>query len=198
MPLYQSTFVMALAATALAQTSLYIPGFDPQAISADVEGVDAQGRTTWLLHGGAPSGTFTDPGDVFPATATLVEDASEAHLTLVFDSVTVGADCSISGNVAVCSAIESGTPVTETETFTPIEVQAGTTAALAATTSVPNSGGSNSGGAGTTAAPSNSQQTKSTPSPTQTTSTKATSNGARALAPYIGLFAIIPAMTVFL
>lgn len=49
---------------ALAQTSLFIPGFDPQPISADILGVDAQGRTTWALHKGAPTDTFDDSGFV--------------------------------------------------------------------------------------------------------------------------------------
>ena len=30
-------------------TSLYIPGFDPQPISADIVGVDSSGHTTWDL-----------------------------------------------------------------------------------------------------------------------------------------------------
>lgn len=43
-----------------AQTSLFIPGFDPQPISADILGVDSESRTTWALHKGAVTGTFED------------------------------------------------------------------------------------------------------------------------------------------
>lgn len=34
-------------------TSLYVPGFTAQPMSADVLGVDAEGRTTWALQGEA-------------------------------------------------------------------------------------------------------------------------------------------------
>lgn len=48
-----------------AQVTLYIPGTDPEPITADVEGVDDQGRTTWRLAPGVASGTFTEvPTDV--------------------------------------------------------------------------------------------------------------------------------------
>ncbi|KAF8969591.1 hypothetical protein BDZ97DRAFT_1754435 [Flammula alnicola] len=40
-------------------TALYIPGFDPQPISADVIGVGPDGRTTWALHQGKPDATDT-------------------------------------------------------------------------------------------------------------------------------------------
>lgn len=53
-----------------AQTSLYIPGFDPQPISADIMGVDSEGRTTWALHKGAATGT-TDDGSDFVGTGVF-------------------------------------------------------------------------------------------------------------------------------
>ena len=48
----------------LAQTSIYIPGFDAQAITADVEGVDAEGRTTRRIGPGVTSGTYEDPAGI--------------------------------------------------------------------------------------------------------------------------------------
>lgn len=45
-----------------AQTSLYIPGFDPQPVSANVLGVGSDGRTTWQIQPGQPSGTLSDVG----------------------------------------------------------------------------------------------------------------------------------------
>lgn len=48
-------------ATARSQTStsLYIPGFDPQAVSANVAGIGADGATTWILHQGSRDPTDT-------------------------------------------------------------------------------------------------------------------------------------------
>ncbi|RDB22195.1 hypothetical protein Hypma_010690 [Hypsizygus marmoreus] len=113
--------------SAFAQTSLYIPGFDPQPISADNLGVDAQGRTTWALHQGALTGTFDDSG--FVGTATLVEGPNDVSFTYVppGGEFTVGRECSLSGVLAICSATISGEAITETETASLIEVQAGTT-----------------------------------------------------------------------
>lgn len=54
---------------ALAQTSLYVPGFDPQPLSAKQVGV-ADGRTTWELVAGQPTGTF-DNSD-FPGTGSCL------------------------------------------------------------------------------------------------------------------------------
>lgn len=43
-------------------TALYIPGFDPQPLIADVGGVGSGDHTTWLIHAGKPTGT-EDPSD---------------------------------------------------------------------------------------------------------------------------------------
>ena len=48
-------------------TTLYIPLVDPQPITADIEGVDASGHTTWRLGPGVPSGTLTPNGAPFPS-----------------------------------------------------------------------------------------------------------------------------------
>lgn len=53
-----------------AQVSLYIPGVDPQALSATALGVGPGGRTTWEIHPGVTSGdydevTFSGTGESF-------------------------------------------------------------------------------------------------------------------------------------
>lgn len=53
---------MGFCEVVTAQKSLFIPGFDPQPISADVAGVDQEGRTTWILQPGVFSGSFDDSG----------------------------------------------------------------------------------------------------------------------------------------
>lgn len=40
-----------------ADTSLFIPGFDPQPLSVENLGTDGQGRTTWEIVPGTPTGT---------------------------------------------------------------------------------------------------------------------------------------------
>ena len=47
-----------------AQATLYIPGFDPQAITADVEGVAADGHTTWRIGPGVTSSPYEDPAGI--------------------------------------------------------------------------------------------------------------------------------------
>ncbi|KAI0780529.1 hypothetical protein BD413DRAFT_607818 [Trametes elegans] len=120
------------ASLAAAQTSLYIPGFDPQAITADVEGVDAQGRTTWRIGPGVTSGTYDDAAGII-GSATLVADATEAHLVWQnsLAGMSLSEDCAINNGVGVCTAVASVTGATEivtavaTETAIAFEVQAG-------------------------------------------------------------------------
>ncbi|KAI0331078.1 hypothetical protein GY45DRAFT_1361029 [Cubamyces sp. BRFM 1775] len=134
-----SASTLALLATlqasiVLAQTSLYIPGFDAQAITADVEGVDAQGRTTWRIGPGAMSGTYEDPAGII-GSATLVADATEAHLVWENTevSMTLSEDCAIANGLAVCGVVADvdGTiqSMTATETASAFEVQGATGAA---------------------------------------------------------------------
>lgn len=112
-----------------AQTSLYIPGFDPQPISVNQLGVGSDGRTTWELQPGVTSGSFDDIG--FAGTATLVEGPSDAHLIWTYPAGGLGIDesCVINGGIAVCTvaAASGNTVVTdiETESAVPFEVQGG-------------------------------------------------------------------------
>ncbi|EIW60219.1 uncharacterized protein TRAVEDRAFT_70670 [Trametes versicolor FP-101664 SS1] len=123
------------ASLAVAQTSLYVPGFDPQALSVQVEGVDAQGRTTYLIGPGAASGTF-DADDGLIGTATLVADATEAHIVYVdtLASLSVSEDCQVANGQAVCSGVVSAEgavqTVVVTESATPFAVQVGSATAV--------------------------------------------------------------------
>ncbi|KAH9900954.1 hypothetical protein C8Q73DRAFT_786370 [Cubamyces lactineus] len=162
-----SASMLALLATlpasiVLAQTSLYIPGFDPQAITADVEGVDAQGRTTWRIGPGVTSGTYEDPAGII-GSATLVADATEAHLIWENSqvSMTLSEDCAIANGLAVCGVVADvdGTAqsMTATETVSAFEVQGATgaaptnTAASAGSSDAGSQTGSDSGSSAPTA-----------------------------------------------
>ncbi|KAH9852726.1 hypothetical protein C2E23DRAFT_825044 [Lenzites betulinus] len=131
-----ATVAVLQAALAAAQTSLYIPGFDPQAVTADIEGVDAQGRTTWRLGPGVTSGAFDEPGGLI-GSATLVADATEAHLVYANTDVPVSLseDCVIANGLATCSGVASAAGTEEsivvTETASPFEVQGAAASASA-------------------------------------------------------------------
>jgi len=45
----------------VAETSLYIPGFDEQPVSVDILGVGLDGRTTWQIVPSKPTGTISSP-----------------------------------------------------------------------------------------------------------------------------------------
>ncbi|KAJ7706951.1 hypothetical protein B0H17DRAFT_1034924 [Mycena rosella] len=140
------------AAAADTETSIIVPFGDPQAISADILGVDAKlGRTTWALRQGAYTGTWTDPQGSFPGTATLVEGADYASFTYAVappDGFTVGGECSLKDGLAVCVAAGEGTTVTETDSVTAFGVEIAQTAAPP----VP-SGSGNSGAGGASGTP---------------------------------------------
>jgi len=173
--------LVLFAASVLAQTSLFIPGFDPQPLSADILGVDVQGRTTWALHAGSPTDTFSNAE--FIGTATLVEGPNDASLTYVAPAAqfTIGIDCTLSDTLAVCSATSGGTVATATETVTRFAVQGGTTAPLTSTGST---------------TPQSSQ-------PSQTslkTATPSSTSNARMLTPFItlGLFILTTLVAVLI
>ncbi|KAF5330577.1 hypothetical protein D9619_005273 [Psilocybe cf. subviscida] len=99
MMFYFARFVLLLAHlrwnTVLAQTSLYIPGFDPQPIAASVVGVGSDGRTTWALQKGQADTTDTKSYADFHGTATLVQGPKDASLTYADASAqfTIGVAC---------------------------------------------------------------------------------------------------------
>ncbi|KAI0351657.1 hypothetical protein OH77DRAFT_1429485 [Trametes cingulata] len=162
------TFVLALVLaaagvqSAVAATTLFIPGVDVQPITADIEGVDASGHTTWRVGPGVPSGTYTEDGLVV-VSATLVAGPTDVHFVEndTADDFAVTEDCAISGGVAVCTVsghIQGQTRVDiETDTVSGFEVQfdtaqlasvTGTAATPASTTADPASGTAASGSGG--------------------------------------------------
>ncbi|KAK7693920.1 hypothetical protein QCA50_003494 [Cerrena zonata] len=150
-----------LLQSAVAQTSLYIPGFDPQPISAGIIGVGSDGRTTWQLQPGVTSGSFDDIGLI--GTATLVAGPNDVKVIIDSNGLVLNEDCAINGNIADCTvvAVVDGTTTTDTaqDTVSPFEIQPGSVATSAGSqaTPAPSSGASTSGSSG-------SSQAGSTPS----------------------------------
>ncbi|KAH8985095.1 hypothetical protein EDB92DRAFT_2091885 [Lactarius akahatsu] len=111
-----------------ADASIFIPGFDPQPLSAGELGTDGQGRTTWEIVPGTPTGTLDEAA--FVGTATLVEGPNDAHL--VYNnaqmSVTLDIQCGITSGFAACTG-DAGYGVTPfifpTNAVQPILVQGG-------------------------------------------------------------------------
>ncbi|KAI0334143.1 hypothetical protein GY45DRAFT_1367675 [Cubamyces sp. BRFM 1775] len=119
-------------AQSAAATSLYIPLLDPQPITADIEGVDDSGHTTWRLGPGVASGTLTDDSGLF-TSATLVAGATDAHLIENDPSLSfaITIDCGLNSGIAACTAIGSAagivSTVTTTEAVSAFEVQVAST-----------------------------------------------------------------------
>ncbi|KAI0752160.1 hypothetical protein C8Q74DRAFT_360490 [Fomes fomentarius] len=129
-----SALVAPYHAANAAAVSLFIPGpgIAEQAITADVQGIDSEGRTTWILKQGTPSGTLNPVGPAF--TATLVAGPKDVHI--VQDNVeglndTLNQDCGINedGSFAVCTLSASGAASVGvfTTSVVQFEVQAGMT-----------------------------------------------------------------------
>lgn len=49
---------------------LYIPGAEEQPLSVQQLGTDGDGRTSWVIGPGTPTGTFTDPNVQFTGEET--------------------------------------------------------------------------------------------------------------------------------
>jgi len=133
----------------LGQISLYVPGFDPQPLSANELGVGTDGRTTWEIQAGAATGTEEV---AFPGTATLVEGSSDAVLAYNIPALTMSVveACSIADGIAVCTAVANGaTTVVETETASGFLVQGGATAVASVTSTAGSSSATATGPAAT-------------------------------------------------
>ncbi|TFY77816.1 hypothetical protein EWM64_g6196, partial [Hericium alpestre] len=119
------------AGLASAEFSMYIPGMDPQPISASEIGVDSQGRTSWLI---TPMTTGEEAGLLGPAT--VVEGPNDAVLTYAVGPLNAGILCTYSGNLAICTAVASGEgephTATQTETIASFAVQGGPTGSASA------------------------------------------------------------------
>ncbi|KAF9645459.1 hypothetical protein BDM02DRAFT_3131077 [Thelephora ganbajun] len=110
----------------LADVSLYIPGTAEQPVSAELLGAGPDGKTTWKLLPGKPTGTWTQSG--FPLTATLVSSPSDAVLQYTDDPISVTYSCAINGGNAKCNAVWVDPTATHSrliqETVHPFRVQA--------------------------------------------------------------------------
>ncbi|KAH9856344.1 hypothetical protein C2E23DRAFT_811071 [Lenzites betulinus] len=119
-----------------AAATLYIPLLDPQPITADIEGVDSSGHTTWRIGPGVPSGTLTEDSGLF-TSATLI--AGPTDIQLIENDTELGfaitADCGVSGGIAVCTVAASAASIVSTtiatETAVGFDVQVAATAAIA-------------------------------------------------------------------
>jgi len=167
---------VAIASAALhgvaAQQSLYIPGFDPQPVTASVLGVAADGsHTTWGIAPGQPSGTLSDVG--FNGPATLIEGPNDAEIIVSDQDEYVSASCGIANGLANCIAVATAQGIISTETFqetaSPFAVQVGDTAA-------PTAGNSPS-------SPAASPTPTPTPTPTPNSPSPATGNTSPLTAP---------------
>ncbi|CAL1705476.1 unnamed protein product [Somion occarium] len=148
----------------VAQTSLYIPGFDPQPISANEVGVGEDGRTTWQLQPGVTSGSFDDFGLI--GTATLIQGPNDIQVIYNGAGLDLNENCAINGNLADCTVVAAvdGTTSTDfvTETVAPFEIQGGP--ALTSGGSVPSVTSSPTSGVPSGTSASGGSQAGSTPS----------------------------------
>ncbi|KAF8077602.1 hypothetical protein FPV67DRAFT_1684135 [Lyophyllum atratum] len=125
-------------------TSLYIPGFEPQPVSADILGVGQDGRTTWVLHQGEATAHASDQSGSFFGTATLVEGPSDASLTYANSAghFTIGQVCSFFQGYAICTLVAGGSTAVQTELTSHVPVQVASaqiTSPLPGTTTLPSS-----------------------------------------------------------
>ncbi|PFH51717.1 hypothetical protein AMATHDRAFT_2818 [Amanita thiersii Skay4041] len=132
--------VIACARSSRAQTSLYIPGFNPQPVSGDILGVGPGDRTTWALHEGRPTGTESAQSG-FVGTATLVEGPDDASLTYANSEVgfTIGEVCTFSDGWAVCTIVAAESTQVQTEAMVSVPVQVSTPTLTPSGPSPPNS-----------------------------------------------------------
>ncbi|KDR73690.1 hypothetical protein GALMADRAFT_142148 [Galerina marginata CBS 339.88] len=127
-PLLITLALAVIGARSQLTTSLYIPGFDPQPISADLIGVGSDGRTTWVLQQGRVAATDTSSYADFFGTATLVEGPNDASLTYANSRAhfTVGERCTfLDSKFAVCTIVAQGNTATQTELLSQVSVQLG-------------------------------------------------------------------------
>ncbi|KAH9953667.1 hypothetical protein BGW80DRAFT_1409533 [Lactifluus volemus] len=97
------TILYRFAQCVSADTSLFIPGFDPQPLSVNSLGVVVP---PWEIVQGSPTGTFNQVP--FTGTATLVEGPTDAHLAYVNlqQCLTLDLQCGISDSIAACTAAD--------------------------------------------------------------------------------------------
>ncbi|KZO92988.1 hypothetical protein CALVIDRAFT_566908 [Calocera viscosa TUFC12733] len=142
--------LLSLISRTAAQLSLYIPDTDPQPLSAIELGVGSDGRTTWEILPGQPTGSWVGQVEDFP-TLTLAEGPSDAILTGAPD-LNFAVSCTLLPTtspgavpLAACTNLADGGAGWE-EAATPLAVQTG--AAGAVSTAAGGSGVGSVGGTG--------------------------------------------------
>ncbi|TFY69959.1 hypothetical protein EVG20_g2921 [Dentipellis fragilis] len=169
MPSYKHIWVPLVFSLAsqyvYADTSLWIPGFDPQPLSVVILGADANQHTTWEILPGSLTGTFSQP--TFIGTAIMIQGPQDAHVTWQGDGDLAGQSfeitCSVTGIVADCTAPNGyfTTPYVFPQTVEPFIVQGGQYAATSAPPVVQTSAAQ-----ATSAAPPQPSVTSALPAPT--------------------------------
>ncbi|TFK51798.1 hypothetical protein OE88DRAFT_1658425 [Heliocybe sulcata] len=149
--------ILVLSLSVHAQTSLFIPGFDDQPISASLIGAGSDGRTTWAIASGAVTGSVDDS---FPGTATIAEGPNDVILTYSIDGVGSALEsCGFSNGLALCTEVANFQDglytATETDTISSMLVQ------FAAPTGTDSSSPSRTGGSSAPSATSKGSQTGS-------------------------------------
>ncbi|KAH9952160.1 hypothetical protein B0H21DRAFT_716023 [Amylocystis lapponica] len=194
---------------AVADVSLYIPGFDPQPVTANELGVGADGATTWLIAPGEVSGTLSDYG--FYAPATLVLGPSDANLVYIDPSysISLSESCIIADGTAACVEAFGETGITtvtatNTELAAPFEVQGGgflanptpTPSGTDSTPSAGSSSGTPSSGSSSTSAPTGSagQSSSGSAALNPPASTQKANGGARMTFSYLAFLGIMVVM----
>ncbi|EKM55259.1 uncharacterized protein PHACADRAFT_255749 [Phanerochaete carnosa HHB-10118-sp] len=182
---FKLALLAVLVTGAFAQTSLYIPGVDPQSLSAEVLGVGSDGETTYLIQPAAQA--TTDPDDVGLGPATLVAGPTAAKLTYNDPSgqLSLDEDCAISDGIANCNVVAVIAGVTSssavTETVSAFELQGGNTVAAASAT--PASGASSDASSTPTSAPASAPSGESSAGKTAASQTGSGTSGTNAPAP---------------
>lgn len=197
--------------------SLYVPGFDPQPLSVNELGAGSDGRTTWEILPGTPTGTFEEADfigtgtlmasryltnciDILPAT--LIEGPSDAVIAYAVPAytMTIAESCGIANGVAVCTAAQNGvTTVTETENASAFAVQGGVTAVAVTSTAAPSSATLTSAATPASGSMTTILSTSSSSSSATTASTSSTANsGSRAEATFLVGAAVLGAAGILM
>ncbi|KAF9793246.1 hypothetical protein BJ322DRAFT_114057 [Thelephora terrestris] len=102
-----------------ADTSLYIPGYEDEPVSVTVLGVGSDGRTTWRIEPGTPTGTVSPVVFIPTVWSTMVQGPSDAVLYASLpDQVGLTVSCALSSGEANCvGRIDENDTLTITTTF---------------------------------------------------------------------------------
>ncbi|KAJ7121483.1 hypothetical protein C8R44DRAFT_853086 [Mycena epipterygia] len=103
---FATRFAVAAPAPAPVLVTILDPiasGAQTESLTATIEGVDSQGRTTYAFGKGPDVATFVEGSDYF---SFVVADAIETAI--------VGGECELQGSNAVCTVVEGDSPIATT------------------------------------------------------------------------------------